>query len=182
MGRYFEVQCPDNGSYWVDDESCLCSACGSKLRRDMWNPAFTMKKVRYDLSITYDGFYIASDRFRIFSDRLGLALSFLPLPAKPKYPAPFHLMESLDSVRIDTARSLPEFGRVCPACGQNTFIVGVVHCFAGEDVSPPAICHGDLQFGDGFEKFHILLVGEMLADALSRANFDGLHLSEVCEQ
>ncbi|MCT4541765.1 hypothetical protein NSY55_27090, partial [Pseudomonas aeruginosa] len=38
--------------------------------RDHWNPYFVLKKRRYDLGVTYDGFYIASERFKAVADTL----------------------------------------------------------------------------------------------------------------
>ncbi len=176
---YVEIQCPDNDSVWLPDTNALCPACGCKTSRDHWNPEFVLKKTRYDLGITYDGFYIASERFKAVAETLPGSQSFIPLPPRAHYPRRYYLMELLDQVRIDVARAAPEFGPMCERCGQHRFIVGARGTFSGEMRADTGLVRSDLQFADGTGKFYALLAGSEAAEVLAQAKLDGLWLEVV---
>jgi len=177
---YFEIQCPDNDGYWAEDASNLCAVCKSKLRRDVWNADFSLKKTQYDLSITYDGFYIASEKFRALIDQPGRAgVSFRLLPSKKKYLDNFYLVDLNNVVSVDIERAQPEIGPECGACGQCTYVVGAVGYFLSEQVAENDLVRTDLQFGDGFEKHFVMLAGRQLARDLNLARLNGCYLSLV---
>ncbi len=176
---YCEIQCPDNDTVWLPDATTLCPACGCKTSRDHWNPDFVLKKTRYDLGVTYDGFYIASERFKAVADTLPGRTSFVPLAPRAHYRTQYYLMELLDEVRIDVARAAPQFGPLCGRCGQHRFIVGARASFSQDMRADTGLVRSDLQFADGKEKGYALLVGAEAGEVLARARLDGVWLEVV---
>lgn len=150
-GQYSLVICADNDSYWVSDRSAFCcDLCGSKRGRDIPSEDFYLKKKSYDLSITYDGFYIASDRFRKACIESCIeGVSFVQLAEDQRYPMDFYRMEISGRLTVDISRAQPEVGPPCKLCGQPGFIVAPLTYAVIEEVPSRGLWRSDSSLRKG---------------------------------
>lgn len=180
---YFVATCPDNGSYWLGDESrARCPECGSKTTRNVAGEDFYLKKKSYDISMTYDGFYIASEAFRQACNAAQIQnrVAFEEIPPDKRYSSKFYRVEVIDQLSVDVALSRPEFGEKCGSCGQFKYVVGAKDYFISPLSSLGAgIWRTDLEFADGVEKFYKIIVGVVTAERLTKASLRGLELRPV---
>jgi hypothetical protein len=181
---YYALSASDNGSYWTPElKSPLfcCQLCGSKLSRAIDSPSFYLKKKSYDVSSTYDGFLIGSEKFVSLITQLAPG-SFIAreVPFDKRYTTRYWMLEFKHVVKIDRSRALPEFGPVCAQCGQHTHIVGARHYFLdASSILRSGAYRTDLQFADGFEKSPVVIVTENVAKVLLGASLRGLTLDLV---
>lgn len=81
----FQLGAPDNDSYMLvgaADEQ-RCSACGTVVDHEWVDPSFRLTDRRWDISYTYDGYCIVSQRF---SDVLGDRGSrYIELRSEPSF-------------------------------------------------------------------------------------------------
>jgi len=80
--KFFDWRFTFNGG----QHPATCIKCGSKTDPNYVNPFFKLSKKRLDLSSTYDGYTIISEKFRDFlvSKKL-IGIDFVSLPSQPKY-------------------------------------------------------------------------------------------------
>jgi hypothetical protein len=174
----------DNGSYWVPDLKCeqyCCTTCGSKLSRDIRNEKFYLKKKSYDVSVTFDGFLIGSQKFvSLLSEIDSHGFSTCQIPPDPRYPMSYFKIEFTKIIRIDRHQAAPQFGPVCEQCCQHKYIVGAREYFLeGSPCLARGILRTDLEFGDGFEKSPVIIVGIESARVLLGAKLKGMTLDPV---
>lgn len=171
----------DNDSYRFADSSAVshCHVCGYVFDRRFVDPSFRLKRRNYDCSVTYDGAFIASQRFRDLSVRIGNPnLEFQNLPNDQG----FWLMTVVGaSIPFDSIRRQTRFENKCASCETWESVIGAVPAYlqiAGP--LPPGIHRTDLEFGSGNEKSPLLLFAAETVVLLKRENIRGLHF-ESCE-
>jgi hypothetical protein len=100
----------------VRSEPRRCAVCGALTSK--WNEPLSelvIKKRTFDLSITYDGVLIASQRLKSIYDRNDLSgLVFRPLPHDPMFLAVY----ASRLVEFDFTRRNTRFIAHCSQCGQ----------------------------------------------------------------
>lgn len=139
---------------------------------------FVIKKRRLDISITYDGMLIASQRFKSFYDANDLSgLVFRQLPGDRDFSA----IHAVKVVEFDAERRKPRFITPCPRCGRFESVVSATPVFlkAGSEVEGTEFVRTDLEFGSGDQKHPILICGQVAADSLSDAKLNGLDLLPI---
>ncbi|MCX7113690.1 MAG: hypothetical protein NTX45_27140 [Proteobacteria bacterium] len=174
----------DNESYWipgVKDKKYCCVECGSKLSRHIINDKFYLIKKNYDVSFTFDGFLIGSQKFLSILSELSLeGYSANKINQDPRYKTNYFKIEFNKIIHIDCLKAKPQIGPICKQCGQNKYVVGA-HDYYLEN--SPRLDHGlfrtDLEFGDGFEKSPIIVVGIESAKLLLAAELKGMTLDSV---
>src|SRR5438552_10193794 len=100
MNLGFKLSGPDNDSYMLQKAARVprCGSCRIALTHDWINPEFTLVVTRLDLSYTYDGYCIVSQRFReTLSDRGAI---YRELAAVPE----FFALYADDVVQFDAGR------------------------------------------------------------------------------
>ena len=115
----YRVAGPDNGSFMYEGEldPPVCPECWLVTEPEWVSPTFSLRRRRFDLSYTYDGALIASDRFLdVTSGFAGLRST--PLPSAPG----FHLLVATREVEFDSAKRSTAFEGLCPMCGRYTAV------------------------------------------------------------
>jgi hypothetical protein len=156
-----------------------CESC-SELTSKWDEPllGLVIKKRRWDLSITYDGVLIASQRFKTMYDANDLSgLVFHSLPDDHD----FFAIRAVKVVEFDADRRQTRFINPCPRCGRFESVVGATPVFlkAGSLVEALEFVRTDLEFGSGDEKHPLLICGPTAAETLADAKLKGLDLSRI---
>ncbi len=158
-----------------------CAACGELL--DKWQESLSglvLKKRQLDISCTYDGVTVVSDRFKAAYESAGLSgLTFRQLPDDPE----FFAIRPERVVEYDAGRRGTRFINPCPQCGRYESVVGAtpVYLKPGSAIEPLEFVRTDLEFGSEDEKSPLLLCGNSAAGALRAAGLKGLELEDVQE-
>lgn len=160
----FSLNAPDNDSYMLRGPTAhtSCSTCGMALDSGWVDPLFQLVRRDFEVSYTYDGYLIGSQRFRQMTT--GRGPSFIDLQSVPGWYA-----VSVDSVvKFDAARRKTKFEDVCHECNRYYTTAGATPVFLrpGESIPADQLARTDLQFGTGDEQHPIVLVGSSLAKDL----------------
>lgn len=158
-----------------------CVVCGELV--DKWNEdrlRFDLpRRITFDISATYDGLLVVSNRFAAAVSAHGLkGLGLHPLER-----GMFGLL-ARRRVAFDAAARQTRFGKQCLACGQYQHVTGATPAFlkGGACVADDEFVWTDLEFGSGDEKHPLLICGEGAARVLRGARLRGLEpLKEVRE-
>jgi len=169
----------DNDSYMLQDAPNLvrCSVCGELLQRPRLVPTFKLQKKR-DVSATYDGYTIVSQRFVDEWHRNGGAgLEFVPLPEELGY----FTIDANQVIEFDSVRRKTRFEKHKPCCGRFHSVAGATPAFlkSPEALSKTQAARTDVTFGSGDEKHPLIVIPLELGHALKRAKLSGLDLSDV---
>ncbi|HXJ49333.1 MAG TPA: hypothetical protein VNF91_09220 [Candidatus Acidoferrum sp.] len=161
----FSLSAPDNDSYMLRGPTprAACGTCGLPLDRDWIEPHFQLNRRDLDVSYTYDGYLIGSEKFRT-ATRAGGA-RFVNLPSAPG----FYSVRVDAVVKFDAVRRQTTFEDLCPECGRYRTVAGALPVFLlpGESIPPDRLVRTDIEFGSGAEQHPIVLVGSELAKALA---------------
>ena len=154
-----------------------CAACGEL--SDKWNEplyGLKIKRRKYDLSSTYDGVTIASERFLSLYQESGFTgLRFRRLPDDPA----FHDIYPIREVQVDQGRSLLRLKRWCPVCSRYGCALGPRVEFAPDTVvEDREFARSDLEFADGDEKYPLFLVGRDIPNVLKTSKMKGFSISK----
>lgn len=158
-----------------------CQACGELLAK--WDEPLSqlvLKKRKYDISATYDGVTVVSERFKMVYEENNLSgLVFRQLPDD----SAFFAIYPSRAVEFDAQRRKTRFIKPCPQCGHFESVVGAtpVYLKVGVEIGERQFVRTDLEFGSLDEKHPLLLCGEYAAHALSKAMLKGLDLIPVGE-
>jgi hypothetical protein len=156
-----------------------CSTCGELLAK--WEEPLTglvIKKRRFDLSVTYDGVYIASHAFRTICCVNGLTgIDFFALPDDPD----FFSLQVTYVVKFDAERAGTRFSKLCPKCGRYESVVGVtpICLMPGVMVPDTGFARTDLDFGTRDGKAPAILCGVSAGRILKAAKLKGLFLKDL---
>ena len=138
------------------------------------------QKLTPDMSITYDGVLIASQRFKSIYDanhRLGLIFHQLPVDGD------FFAIHALKVVEFDAERRKTRFINPCPRCGRFESVIGATPVFLkrGSKIEGLEFVRTNLEFGSADGKHPLLICGQVAADILSCAKLKGLDISTINE-
>lgn len=156
-----------------------CTTCGELLSK--WDeplPGLKIKKRKYDISCTYDGITVASNRFKEVYDANHLQdLRFIPLPDDPS----FYQIQARAIVRFDAEQRGTRFEKICAVCGQYESVVGATPVYLRQDESIPksGFARTDLEFASGDEKHPLLLCGVDAGEILKSAKLRKLDLVAI---
>jgi len=145
------------------------------LDREWVEPKFQLARRDFDISYTYDGYLIASDRFKDAVE--GSGARFAGLPAEPGY----YVVEVDAIVRFDAQRRRTRFDKLCVECGRYFGVSGATPVFLlpGEIVPTGKLVRTDLEFGTGDEQHPIVIAGASLARHLEESALSGLSLRAI---
>lgn len=173
----FSLSAPDNESYMLNGPTphASCGTCGMPLDREWIDPRFKLVRRDLDISYTYDGYIIASEKFKTATS--GRGARFVDLPSVPD----FYSVRVDMSVRFDAVRRKTKLEDWCPECKRFRSVTGALPVFLlpGEVIPPERLARTDLEFGYGNEQHPIVLVGSTLAIELKAASLAGLALRPV---
>lgn len=156
-----------------------CDLCGKLMAKaDEPLSGLVIKKRKYDVSCTYDGIDIVSQRFKTVYEVEHLSgLVFRQLPQDPA----FFAIYASKIVEFDAERRETEFENLCARCGQYESVIGVTPAFLkpGSDIGEREFCRTDLEFGSDDDKSPLVICGGEAAEALRQARLKGLDLQAV---
>lgn len=155
---------PDNGSHFYnpidpDGDPPACTGCGLVTDPEWVNTRFKVKRKGFDLSSTYDGQTIASDRFVAVARNVA-GMRFLELPGSPG----FHLVVVDPSVAFDAEARGTAFEVPCEVCKRFTQIAGATpaHLKPGQEL-PAGFSRTDQVFGSAGDKpDHLVIQGPLI--------------------
>jgi hypothetical protein len=162
------------------DDVKRCASCGALMAK--WDEDLSHvpipRRLRYDVSCSYDGVVVVSRSFREVYEKAGLiGLEFIQLAGDAL------AVRAKRTVAFDAAKRGVSFIKKCDVCGQYESVKGAAPAFlrAGEVISERAFARTDLEFGSGDEKAPVLICGVYAADALEKAKLKGMDLEKVPE-
>jgi hypothetical protein len=179
MTEFFRISNPENKSDMLpkDDSGPVCPTCGMVLDFTYVNPNYRVPKRCPDLSHTYDGFFIASRKFKNFveSERLD-GLEFRQIPKEPDY-------QTVILTRVIPVTEPPELKReeFCETCRRYVSVWGLSHLAIRTE--PRRAYHGfyrsNIEMGYRLMMFPLLFVTADLKDSIKKSKLTGLHLESM---
>jgi len=178
--QYYSVSVNDNNSYMcsctdrVFDDVIgveVCPECHYRTNFEFVNPNFAIKRKTYDLSATYDGYFIASLKLKEAITREGLTgIEFVTINKEPDYFVMF--VGNLVSFDAEARNSRAE--KYCSACGNYESFVGATPAFLKETPNSE-LSRTDIAFGSGNAKHPILIASENFVAFIKRENLVGFY-------
>ena len=179
MNVWFHVSAPDNDSHMCGSDDALlpdvqnvpiCSACGYKTSPFFINPEFRVRRRSYDLSFTFDGYAIASLKFREAVARSGLTgAGFEELPNDEE----FVVFIPRAIVGFDAKRRNTRFEVLCSTCGLHSTVAGATPVFL-KGTPPADLCRSDILFGSGNSRWPLVIASENAKDLIQRERLRGV--------
>ncbi len=179
MEKLYFIADPENGYEMLPEErtGLVCHECGMALDENYVNPDIKVRKTCPDLSHTYDGYRIASQRFLETVQAAGYhGLQFDPLPKSPT----FYRMKVLNPLKL-TRPPQVKFEEFCHACSRFVSVYGLDHV---KVILPPGavvdgIYRSDFKLGHGGMMFYWFIVNETVTKNLKAAKLRGLSFFSV---
>ncbi len=175
----YALSAQDNDTYMFgpDDPVERCGTCHYRRDLSAYNPRYKLKSYRRDLSATYDGFWIVTDRFRDFCTGQGYRdISFEEFAEDKRH---FNFMP-LTVVKFDAVSRMTSFEKLCPECGSYESVTGAYPAYVllSEPLAD-GFYRSDLLFASGDEKHPIIFVGAETKDKLAKSGLKGLEFSPL---
>ncbi|EMK3356945.1 hypothetical protein V8063_004815 [Vibrio parahaemolyticus] len=153
----------------------VCESCLYRTDLEYINKKFKLRRKAYDLSSTYDGYYIASLKFKELIEREKIkGVELHPLDNEPEYFALF----VRNVVKFDTHKRGCKSENFCLKCGSYESFVGSSPTFIKEPL-PNDLCRSDVVFGSGNEKSPLLLASQHFLDLVKREKLKGISFEQV---
>lgn len=113
MSIGFVMSGPDNDSYMLRGPGSppVCGSCGLLSGRAWVDPGFELRDRRFDVSYTYDGYLIVSQRFKDVAD--GVGTRFIGLPSI----SGFYALVVENVLPFDTVRRKTRFEQRATSAG-----------------------------------------------------------------
>lgn len=174
----YSVYGRDNDTYCFRDRSDVkrCPQCKHLLQK--WSEDLSgiiLSKVRYDVSYSYDGVLIVSQKFKSVYESEGLkGLSFDPMFGG------FFRIRPLNEVVFDVERRKTRYINQCSVCQHYESVVGASPVFLKvSELSSKEFVRTDVEFGTSDEKHPLVLCGVEAGKVLLRSQLKGLDIEEV---
>ncbi|PMN66659.1 hypothetical protein, partial [Enterovibrio norvegicus] len=180
----FYIDLNDNDSFMCSSDNtiydnpvhlCVCESCGYRTDFEHVSDSFSLKRKNYDLSITYDGYYVASLKLKETVQRKSLkGIEFIQLKEEPD----FFVMFVRNVVCFDMEKRNSRRINLCSNCGNYESIVGATPAFLIEKL-PSDICRSDVMFGSGNGKHPLLFSSQYFADIVEKEKLKGIKFEPV---
>lgn len=162
------------------DDTPRCESCWKILHK--WEApltGFVVKKRQYDISATYDGIVVVSNKFKSIYESSGLTgLGFKPLPSDPAF---FAILPTR-TVAYDVEKRKPNLRMLllCPVCGQYDAVAGAnpICLKQGEVIGESEFVRTDVEFGGNNEMHPLILCGARAGETLKTARLRGLCIED----
>ncbi len=179
--KWFTFEIYDNDSYLLEvskidrHKYITCNSCKLILNKrtliETHLPKYRIKRKKYHLSGSYDGFNVVSQDFKnLYEKSNWQGLVFYPI-IKSKG---FYLIECTEIVIVNEIKRPIEFDNKCSECGQYMGIYGSVPPFINEPeiqkMKSNTFYRSNLEFGNDFEKSYSLFASEKIINALKETN------------
>lgn len=152
----------------------ICSECGYRTDFEYTNLDLRLRSKKYDLSETYEGAFVVSERFKLFCESSHYrGLRFVGLPLSKGF---YHMLVGqllpLDAERIGIKRQ-----GLCGTCGNYREVFGLSTCHVIGLQSPlgDGIWRSDMLVGSGNWKGGVTYVGPVTRERMRDAGLRGTH-------
>jgi len=172
----FTLSAPDNDTTMFDGKKwTTCNGCGYRVDFFTTNPNYRLAATSHDISVTYDGQFVASRRFKEFSEsRRHAGVEFRTFKDDRDH---FHLVAT-SVVPFDVIRRKTRFENRCPECGNYESVIGAKPTYlALSDPLADGFFRTDTLFASGNEKHPLIIVGLRTKSDLSLSKLVGLDLA-----
>ncbi len=157
----------------------ICQKCGRKTDPNFVNPDFNLRKKKMDISSTYDGYTIVSERFREFCVSQKLTnVEFVSLPSQVGH----YWLRPHIILEIDCTKSLDiKFLYYCDSCKAYAGVFGPMGLrFVGiESIIPYGLYRSDIEFAQSHEQSCLKIVSPELAASIKSQKFKGACLNKI---
>ncbi|TGJ98362.1 hypothetical protein EHQ53_01150 [Leptospira langatensis] len=171
---HYDWMYAENGSI----HHSLCETCGSKKSFDYVNPDFKLKRGVYDLSITYDGYLIASQRFKDFCVRKDFSgIQF----ERIRHDVSFYILRINNVLHLNESKMTHRKTNFCSSCNEYSSIVkpGTLHFSENIDEVENSLFESNIHFGSSHEKHPLILATSDIVDEFAIEGFKGYYINEV---
>lgn len=160
----------------------LCADCGEVLTRTPIDSEFRLAR-RFDISSTYDGWIIVSEKAQLVLKQILVDLSFTAIDRAPGF---FVLdTDSVPIVSIDEEASGIRRDCRCELCGADgETLLGLLESpprpktlVLNNDCATTQLAIGDIYFGTSFLKSPYFFVTQDAYDQLNQAGLSGVEMS-----
>ncbi|ABK48626.1 conserved hypothetical protein [Shewanella sp. ANA-3] len=176
----FSVSVNDNDSFMCSSTDRVfddvigvkvCPGCHYRTNFEFVNQDFKIKRKTYDLSATYDGYYIASLKFKETLNREGITgINFVAISKEPEY----FVMFVSNVVSFDTKKRKSRAEKFCSVCANYESYVGATPAFLKE-LPRFDLSRTDVAFGSGNAKHPLLIASESFVSLVKREKLKGLY-------
>jgi len=141
------------------------------------NPKFKLKRNKYSISSTYDGFVIVNEKFKQFCDKDNyIGLEFIPLQNETEY----YWFKINNVLEFDTKQRGTEFLNYNPSCDGYEEIIGATPvCLKSNEKLGNGFYRTDICFGSYAGKSPIYLVGVDAKEKLIGSGFKEIYFEEI---
>ncbi len=204
MGLLFRIDCNDNNSYMLGEEtisreklseeqqkhydwrfaenekihSAVCEICGSKKEEYYINSNFKLRRKVYDISSTYDGHIIVSEKFRTFCIRKNYhGIEFIQI----KKGVPFYVFVINNILELDEENMKIRKSNFCNLCNEYSSIVGPNPLkFKNNLVELEKTFYiSDIKFGSAHEKQSIMFINDEIIKELEIEKIRGYSIHKL---
>ena len=177
----YSISVPDNDYYMYDKLNLpACAKYMDVYSINLIDPTFKFKKIKMNISETWDGFLIVSDKFKQFCEieKYG-GLEFVLLPASPN----FFWLKVYNIIEFDTEARKTEFIHFSKECNGYGGIYGATPaCLKTKSQLGDNLYRSDISFGDYEKKSPKYLVGEKTKIKLKAAGFKEIYFKEIQDE
>lgn len=171
----------DNDSFMFDPDDKnlpICKACGYVIDYDYVSPSFEVNIKKYDMSYTYDGRCIVSQKFKDFCQKNNYSgIEFSSLPNNNSF---FQLVVN-NIVEVDKERKKYEYDKYCSECNKYESITPGFPVILKDDVNPlkDGFYATDFLAGSCNGKTRLNIVAPETEKKLKKAKMKGLIFIKV---
>jgi hypothetical protein len=179
MIEFWRISSPENKSDMLpkDDSGLVCAACGMVLDFTYVNPNYRVPKRCPDLSHTYDGFFVASRKFRdlVEAERLD-GFEFRQVPKSADY-------YTVILTRVLPVTEPPELKRkeFCETCRRYVSVWGLSHLAIR--IEEGRAYHGfyrsNIEMGYRLMMFPLWFVTADLKESIKKFKLTGIYLEKM---
>lgn len=175
--KYYKFEIYHNDSYLLEvskvdrHKYITCPTCKLILNKrsliETHLPTYKIKRKKYHLSGSYDGFKVVSQAFKDLYETLKWqGLIFYPIPKNKG----FYLIECSEQIVINETKRPVEFENKCNECGLYMGVYGSVPSYIDTDVmqglKSNTFYRSNLEFGYDFEQGYSLFASQEITDKL----------------
>ena len=175
--KYYRFEIYHNDSYLLEVSKIdrykyvTCGTCNIILNKrsliESHLPSYRIKRKKYHLSGSYDGFNVASQSFKdLYETSNWQGLVFYPIPKSKN----FYLIECTEVVTVNQIERPIEFKNKCNECNQYMGVYGSVPAYINsaeiQKMKPNIFYRSDLEFGHDFEQGYSLFALEEITTVL----------------
>ena len=177
------IDCNDTSHMWECskfERPGLCPVCHNVVEQIPNLEYKVRKNKRRDLMITYDGFHIASQKFKNFCDENGYEnLIFIQFPKSPQY----YFFIPQVTFKLDPERGKFQFGnyRECCGCYDDVTLTYRYKCKDEKIDSNDFIRRSNYLFAGGLNAFPLIIIGTKTFEKIIEYGLSGFSCSNVYE-